>query len=58
MATYIWVNIGLSNGMLPEGTQQLPEPMLTYFELSYISSVTDLRPMNHVLVSRPPLPLN
>ena len=27
------------------------------FELSYISSVTDLGPINHVLVSRPLLPL-
>ena len=27
---YIWVNIGLGNGLLPDGTKPLPEPMLTY----------------------------
>ena len=26
----IWVNIGLSNALLPNGTRPLPEPMLTY----------------------------
>ena len=26
----IWVNIGSGNGLLPEGTKPLPEPMLTY----------------------------
>ena len=33
MATYgdeIWVNIGSSNVLLPDGTKTLPEPMLTY----------------------------
>ena len=31
MATEIWVNIGPgNNGLLPNGTKQLPEPMLTY----------------------------
>ena len=29
MATEIWVNIGLGNGLLPDGTKPLPEPMLT-----------------------------
>ena len=29
MATWIWVNIGSGNGLLPDGTKQLPEPMLT-----------------------------
>ena len=30
MATEIWVNIGSCNGLLPDGTKPLPEPMLTW----------------------------
>ena len=30
MVTKIWVNIGSGNGLLPDGTKPLPEPMLTY----------------------------
>ena len=26
----IWVNIGSGNGLLPDDTKPLPEPMLTY----------------------------
>ena len=29
MATEILVNIGSGNGFLPDGTEALPEPMLT-----------------------------
>ena len=29
MATEIWVNIGSGNGLLPDGTNPLPESMLT-----------------------------
>ena len=29
MAREIWVNIGSGNGLLPDGTKPLPEPMLT-----------------------------
>ena len=29
MATEIWVNIGSGNGLLPDDTKPLPEPMLT-----------------------------
>ena len=32
MATEIWVNIGSDNGLLPDGTKPLPEPMLTYIK--------------------------
>ena len=28
MVTYIWVNIGSCNGLLPDATKKLPEPML------------------------------
>ena len=30
METYNWVNIGSRNGLVPDGTKPLPEPMLTY----------------------------
>ena len=30
MVTQIWVNTGWGNGLLPDGTQALPEPMLTH----------------------------
>ena len=29
MVTQIWVNIGSDNGLVPDGTKPLPEPMLT-----------------------------
>ena len=29
MVTEIWVNIGSGNGLLPDGTKPLPDPMLT-----------------------------
>ena len=28
MVTYIWVNIGSGNGLLPDGIKPLPEPIL------------------------------
>ena len=28
----IWVNIGSGNGLVPDGTKPLPEPMLTYHQ--------------------------
>ena len=30
MVTWNWVNIGSGNGVLPDGTKPLPQPMLTY----------------------------
>ena len=30
MVTQIWVNIGSGNGLLPDGTKPLPEPVLSY----------------------------
>ena len=30
MVPWIWVNTGTGNGLLPEGTKPLPEPMLTW----------------------------
>ena len=32
MAPEILVNIGSGNGLLPDGTKPLPEPMLTYHQ--------------------------
>ena len=37
MATEIWVNIGSGNGLLPDGTKPLPEPMLTYHHWSLVA---------------------
>ena len=31
-ATKNWVNLGSGNGMLPDGTKPLPEPMSTYHQ--------------------------
>ena len=33
----IWVNIGSGNGLLPDGTKPLPEPMLTYHQYGPVS---------------------
>ena len=35
MATQNWVNRGSGNGLLPDGTKPLPEPMLTYNQSDY-----------------------
>ena len=32
MVTENRVNIGSDNGLVPDGTKQLPEPMLTYHQ--------------------------
>ena len=32
MASWIWVNISSGNGLLPDGTKPLPDPMLTYHQ--------------------------
>ena len=39
MATKIWVNIGSGNGLLPDGTKPLPEPMLTNPQRSQVSFI-------------------
>ena len=39
MATENWVNIGSGNGLLPKGTKQLPEPMLTYHQQGAVSFI-------------------
>ena len=39
MATEIWVNIGSGNGLLPDGTKPLPEPMLTDHQLSPVTFI-------------------
>ena len=44
MATEIWVNFGSGNGLLPDGTKPLPDPMLTDHQWSpsdfHISLIT------------------
>ena len=43
MATKIWVNIGSGNGLLPDGTEPLPEPMLTYhYSAIYVCDIGDI----------------
>ena len=39
MATEIWVNIVSGNGLLPDGTKPLPEPMLTFYHLSPVTFI-------------------
>ena len=43
MATEIWVNIGLGNGLLPDGTKPLPEPMLIDHDSSVKSNDIHIR---------------
>ena len=37
MLTYIWVNIGAGNGLLPDGTKPLPEPMPTHCQRDLVA---------------------
>ena len=39
MVTEIWVNTGSGNGLLPDGTKPLPEPMLTDHQLSPVTFI-------------------
>ena len=39
MATEIWVNIGSGNGLLPDNTKPLPEPMLTDHQWSPVTFI-------------------
>ena len=50
MATEIWVNIGSGNGLLPDGTKPLPEPMLTdhqWSPVTFIPGQFHKRCLNH-----------
>ena len=50
MAIEIWVNISSGNGLLPDGTKPLPEPMLTFHNLTpvtFISGLFHKRCLNH-----------
>ena len=37
MATQNYVNIGSDNGLLPDGTKPLPDPMLTIHQLGLVA---------------------
>ena len=39
MATRSWVNIGSGNGLFPDGTKPLPEPMLTDHQWSPVTFI-------------------
>ena len=38
MLTYIWDSSGYDNGLLPDSTKSLPEPMLTYINDTLLHS--------------------
>ena len=35
MVTWIWLNIGSGNGLLPDGTKPLPEPKLIHHQFTW-----------------------
>ena len=35
----IWVTIGSGNGLLPDGTKQLPEPMMTFHQQGRVTFI-------------------
>ena len=39
MTSKIWINVGSGNGLLPDDTKPLPEPMLTYHQLGPIKFI-------------------
>ena len=39
MATKIWVNIDSGNGLLPDSTKPLPEPMMTYHKYGPVTLI-------------------
>ena len=39
MAREIWVDIGSGNGLLPDGTKPLPEPMLTSHQQGLVAFI-------------------
>ena len=50
MVTEIWVNIGSGNGLLPDGTKPLPEPILTDHQQSPVTFILgqfNKRHLNH-----------
>ena len=46
MPTLIWVNIGSGNGLLPDGTKPLPEPILTDHQYRDINIKAILQDIN------------
>ena len=46
MVTQMWVNIGSGNGLLPDGTKPLPEPMLTHHQCGSVALTQDQLHMN------------
>ena len=48
MVTYVWVNIGSGNGLVPDSTKPLPEPVLTdHYGLSVVLQLCaqDINPL-------------
>ena len=47
------VNTDLGNGLLPDGTKPLPEPMLTYHQqgpMAFITGWSSLKYLSHQIV--------
>ena len=44
MSTKVWVNIGSGNGLMPDGTKPLPEPMLTYHSDIHLTAISQEMP--------------
>ena len=42
MTTYILLNIGSGNGLLPDGPKLLHEPILTYHQLGHVTLIGGL----------------
>ena len=51
MVTEIWVNIGSGNGLLPDGTKPLPEPMLTDHQSNdhHIMAISQEMPQSSII---------
>ena len=49
MGTYLWINIDSGNGLLPDGTKPLPEPMSTYHQWGSVAR-TRLRPISQEML--------
>ena len=51
MVAQDWVNIGSGNGLLPDSTKPLPEPMLTNHQLSLVAFTSGQYPLDAGILS-------
>ena len=57
MVTETWVNIGLGNGLLPDGTKPLPEPILTNYQSCLMGIHLKAISLEMLEISIPDMPL-